>query len=194
MHDAERSRAESKTHIHMMHKGITAEQRTQRTLSELSANSQRTLSGLSASADTLLLSLYIQRKPRRNQTAAQSFIYASDRLHGMESGFYKPVAEAPTAKPNATERKLDSAENVRITSDDHGKATAEKSAEVRLLEKSQCFPNVSPYFSQSFAIDFSVISAERRIRNAEKFKLTTVKKTQVDHLSKIFRRFFKNSS
>ena len=85
-------------------KGITAEQKTQRT--------QRTLSELSASADTLLLALFIQRKPRRNQTAAKSFIYASDRLQGMESGFYKSVAEVLTAKPNATERKLDGVDNV----------------------------------------------------------------------------------
>ena len=45
---------------------------------------------------------------------------------------------------------------------------AERSGDVvRLSLKSQCSPNVSPYFSQSFAIDFSVISAERRIRNAK---------------------------
>ena len=145
----------TKTHIYMTLKGITAEQRTQRTLSELSA-----------SADTLLLSLFIQRKPRRNQTAAQSFIYASDRLQGMEINFYKPVAETPTTKTGRRGTETGRRGECWITLD--APMALERSVDViRLLEKSQRFPNSLPILSQQILLTFCVISAERRIRNAE---------------------------
>lgn len=149
--------------------------------------------GLSASGEALLLSLFIQRKPWRNQTAAQYLLCASDRLQGIEGGFYKPVAEIPTAKPNATERKLDGMGNVKL----HRMTTAKPQR--RNLRKSgyRWNPNPLPMFPHIFP-NLSPLTFLWSQRSGE----FGMRKNQVDHglknsswpPLKNFSKIFKNSS
>ena len=101
VHDAERSRAESKnSYIHDAQRDHSG--------AENSANSQRTLSQCGYSPIILIYTAEATEKSDR----CTIFIYVSDRLQDMENGFYKPVAEIPTEELDGVERKLDGMENV----------------------------------------------------------------------------------